>query len=106
MGAFYVYTLVTAIMTIFMQVGFTMIECGTVRRKNASSIFVKSIYNILIGIIVFWLFGYGLGFGKVENLIGSDNGNYATNMFDSKDLNYYPFFLLYFSKAITSSLAA
>ena len=73
------YTLVSAIMIIFMQVGFTMIECGTVRRKNASSIFVKSVYNIIFGIIIFWLVGYGLGFGNVSTIIGRDDAKFATN---------------------------
>lgn len=103
----YAYVLVSSIMIIFMQVGFTLIECGTVRRKNASSIFVKSVYNIIFGIIVFWLFGFALGFSNnVDEFIGFRGGFFATYSLDTLDSNYYPVFIFYYAKAITCSIVA
>jgi Amt family ammonium transporter len=54
-----------------MQAGFALIESGAVRHKNRSAVLIKNLFNGCIAIIVFWLFGYGFGFGNPEYFIGS-----------------------------------
>ena len=59
-----------------------MVESGHVRRKNASSIFVKNIYNLIIGVLVYWLIGFGLSYGEVRIFIGNNGNFFATNKLD------------------------
>jgi Amt family ammonium transporter len=47
-----------------MQAGFAMIEAGAVAKKNRNAMLIKNIYNVAIAGIMFWLVGYGLGFGN------------------------------------------
>lgn len=46
-----------------MQAGFTLVECGTVRKKNSSGIIIKNLFDSCMGCIAFWLVGFGLAFG-------------------------------------------
>lgn len=65
-----VWVMISTGMIFFMQAGFALIESGSVRKKNSSSILVKNLYNVIVGIIGFWLIGYGLAFGDVRIFIG------------------------------------
>lgn len=56
-----------------MQVGFVLLESGSVREKNTSNIMLKSIIDTFTGVLAFFICGYGLstqlnggiiGFGK------------------------------------------
>jgi len=46
-----------------MQTGFSFVECGCVREKNYKSILIKNIFISAMGIIAWWLIGYGIAFG-------------------------------------------
>lgn len=43
-----------------MQVGFALLESGSVRRKNTSNILLKSIIDIFTGVLIFYICGYGI----------------------------------------------
>lgn len=79
-----VWILVSAGMIFFMQVGFALVECGSVRKKNASTILVKNIYTILVGVITYWTVGYGLSFNVAGSatLIGNRPENFASSGFE------------------------
>ena len=55
----------------WMCAGFTMLEAGSVRTKNASVICMKNIGLYSIAGITFYLFGYNLMYVDVNNFIGS-----------------------------------
>jgi Amt family ammonium transporter len=65
-----------------MQLGFALVEAGQVRRKNSSSIFVKNVYNVIVGVLVYWLIGFGLSYGDVRIFIGNNGDFFATNKLD------------------------
>ena len=54
-----------------MQVGFALLESGSVREKNTSNILLKSTIDIFTGIIVFYIFGYALMTNDNGGIIGS-----------------------------------
>ena len=54
---------VSAIMIFQMQVGFTLLECGSIRKKNYKSILLKNILDTCICTFVFWMIGYSMAFG-------------------------------------------
>ena len=59
-----------------MQLGFAMLEVGTVRRKNSKNILIKNFMDACIGAIVWWACGYLIAFGSNTNrneFAGSSN---------------------------------
>lgn len=63
-----------AILVIFMQGGFILLEAGSTRMKNAGHIAGKTIFSFGIASLVFWAVGYGFIFG--------DNGNFFVGLSD------------------------
>ena len=62
MGALWIT--LSAILVFFMQAGFTLVEVGFTRGKNAGNIILKNVMDLSIGSIMFWSVGYGLMYGS------------------------------------------
>src|ERR1700733_4018913 len=60
------WLLVSSFLVMFMQVGFAMVETGFTRAKNAVHTMAMNFIIYPIGIVGFWLVGYGLSMGGVE----------------------------------------
>jgi len=58
------WVVVAAALVMFMQAGFALLEAGLNRMKNAGHIAAKNLLIYAICVIVFWLAGYGISFGK------------------------------------------
>lgn len=73
----------------FMQAGFAMVETGFTRAKNAGNIIMKNLLDFCCGTVVYWFLGFGLMFGSDLPFIGgidlftTNNGDYATLMFQT-----------------------
>jgi Amt family ammonium transporter len=52
-----------AVLVFFMQAGFALVEAGFNSAKNALNIMFKNFIDVNIGILIYWLFGYGLMYG-------------------------------------------
>ena len=63
-----VWIMLGAILVIFMQGGFILLEAGSTRMKNAGHISGKTIFSFGIASLVFWAVGYGFIFGENGNL--------------------------------------
>lgn len=61
MGALWI--VVCAILVFFMQAGFTLVEVGFTRAKNAGNIIMKNIMDLAIGSIMFLAVGYAFMYG-------------------------------------------
>ena len=78
-----IWVLLAAILVMFMQPGFAMVEAGFTRGKNTANILMKNFADFSIGSLVFWLVGYTLmygedigGFmGKIDLFFSSDEIN-------------------------------
>lgn len=58
----------------FMQAGFAMLECGVVSRSNVINILFKNIVDFCVAGTVWWLWGFGLAYGKsAGGFIGKSN---------------------------------
>jgi len=57
------WTLVAAILVMFMQAGFACVECGFTRAKNAANILMKNFIDFSAGAVIFFLVGFALMFG-------------------------------------------
>ena len=66
------WTLIAAILVMFMQPGFALVEMGFSRAKNAGNILMKNLLDFSAGVPVFFLIGFGIMFGQdVAGFIGS-----------------------------------
>ena len=54
-----------------MQAGFTLVESGFTRSKNAVNIAMKNILDISVGTISYWVIGYGLMYGASNGWIAT-----------------------------------
>src|SRR6202000_2588108 len=61
-----VWVLVCAFLVMFMQLGFAMVETGFTRSKNAVHTMAMNLVVYPIGVVGFWLVGYGLAMGGVD----------------------------------------
>nr|WP_235727698.1 ammonium transporter [Maridesulfovibrio frigidus] len=57
------WTLIAAILVMFMQAGFACVEAGFTRSKSAGNILMKNFLDFAAGSIIFFLFGFALMFG-------------------------------------------
>ncbi len=64
------WTLIAAILVFLMQAGFALVELGLTRSKNAINIIMKNLMDFAIGSLSFFVFGFGLMFGKSNGFFG------------------------------------
>ena len=66
------WTLIAAILVMFMQPGFALVEMGFSRAKNAGNILMKNLLDFSAGVPVFFLVGFGIMFGQdIAGFIGT-----------------------------------
>lgn len=51
---------ICAVLVLFMQAGFAMVEAGFNSAKNAVNILCKNLMDMCIGVLLFWIVGYNL----------------------------------------------
>src|ERR671917_1475652 len=69
-----VWVFVAALLVLFMQAGFAMLEVGFSRMKNVGSVVAKILAMMGIGIVVFWAVGFAFTFsdgGGLNQIIGT-----------------------------------
>lgn len=70
-----VWVIVAALLVLFMQAGFAMLEVGFSRMKNVGSVVAKILANMGIGLIAYWVAGFAFAFGDgggLNSIIGLD----------------------------------
>ena len=65
-----IWILIAAILVIFMNAGFSMLETGFCRQKNAVNILSKNLIVFAIATIVYWAIGYSLMFAAGNGYLG------------------------------------
>ncbi len=65
-----VWILVAAVLVIFMQAGFALVEAGLTRAKNVANIFMKNLMDFCVGAILFFAVGYAIAFGGDMTRLG------------------------------------
>lgn len=61
---------ICAVLVLFMQAGFALVELGFNSSKNVVNIMFKNLLDLAAGVIVFWLVGFGLMYGASEIVPG------------------------------------
>ena len=89
-----------AILVFIMQAGFMCVESGLSRHKNSINVALKNAADFGVSVVVFWLFGFGLMFGKSFNgLFGTDLFMFATDI--SRYQTYFVFQAMFVATAAT-----
>ncbi|WP_419842307.1 ammonium transporter [Candidatus Poriferisodalis sp.] len=57
------WVFIAGVLVFLMQAGFAMLESGLTRSKNVANIMAKNLADASIGILAFFLVGYGLAYG-------------------------------------------
>ncbi|WP_425443098.1 ammonium transporter [Spirulina major] len=66
-----VFILASAILVIFMNAGFAMLEAGFCRQKNAVNVLAKNLIVFGIAAIAYWAIGFAFMYGQGNGFIGS-----------------------------------
>lgn len=67
-----VWVVIAAAMILFMEGGFSLLESGFVRTKNAVNVTMKIFVDLTIGALTFWIVGFGIMYGHdAFGLIGT-----------------------------------
>ena len=74
-----VWVVIAAAMVLLMEGGFSLLEAGFVRTKNAVNVTMKIFVDLTIGALAFWLIGFGVMYG--EDFLGF----IGTNLFGSPE---------------------
>jgi Amt family ammonium transporter len=81
-----IWILVTAVLVMFMQPGFALVEAGFTRTKNTVNILMKNLMDFSIGSLIFWFIGYTIMYGEdLGGFIGK-----ASLLFNSNEVNGVP----------------
>ncbi len=90
----------SAILVFIMQAGFMCVESGLSRHKNSINVALKNAADFGVSVVVFWLFGFGLMFGKSFNgLFGTDLFFFATDIAEFQ--TYFVFQAMFVATAAT-----
>lgn len=74
-----IWVVIAAAMVLFMEGGFSLLEAGFVRTKNAVNVIMKIFVDLTVGTLAFWVVGFGIMFGK------DAFGITGTNLFGTPD---------------------
>ena len=89
-----------AILVFIMQAGFMCMETGLSRYKNSINVALKNAADFGVAVVIFWIFGFGLMFGKSYNgIIGTDLFFFKTNV--AEYMTYFVFQAMFVATAAT-----
>ncbi|WP_419959438.1 ammonium transporter [Psychrobacillus sp. BM2] len=88
------WTMIAAILVIFMIGGFILLEAGSTRMKNAGHVAGKTIFTFGLASMVFWAVGYGFIFGGDANFfVGMTDFFYSGEILEGAGLATTVFFV-------------
>jgi Amt family ammonium transporter len=103
-----VWVAVAAVLVLLTQAGFATLEAGFSRMKNAGAVMAKVIINASFSIAVFWAIGFGIAFGKGNDIFGSTGWFLEVggdDAFASLDYSAVPLDLKFFFQATFAAVA-
>jgi Amt family ammonium transporter len=66
------WILLAAILVFFMQAGFSVLEAGLVRTKNAGNVLMKNLLDFCFAALAYFVFGYAIMYGSEGLLFGTE----------------------------------
>ena len=75
------WIMLSGVVVFLMNIGFALLESGSVRFKNYQNVLLKNIFHALVGGLIWWVWGFAFAFGNV------DGGFIGSKYFVGMDLN-------------------
>lgn len=89
------FVFLCTLLVLLMQVGFLLLEAGTVRRKNTVNVAAKNLIDLAVVLGLYWLVGYGIMFGESwQGLAGTNQ--FMIPKFDAIDEGAFFFYQMVF----------
>lgn len=100
------WMLIAGFLVFFMHAGFTMLEAGSVRHKNAVNILFKNVGTISIGALCYYLVGWGIAYGSDNAVEGGSfpfigSGQYALDGVETSGKAGFFFQMMFAATAAT-----
>lgn len=96
-----VWMVIMSVMIILSQIGYMMMEFGTIKTTNNTDLLLKNIIVMAVSSLTFFLVGYGFAKDAKGGLLGQNH--FAGNNYDYDD---YASWLYYFSLCVTMAQIA
>ncbi|MGA1865027.1 MAG: ammonium transporter, partial [bacterium] len=100
-----IWILISAFLIFFMQGGFTLVEVGLTRAKNAGNIVMKNLSDFTVGSITFLLIGYGIMFGASRWGLFGTSDFFLSHMSLGEGINNWMFANLAFQVVFAGTAA-
>jgi Amt family ammonium transporter len=85
-----IWVLIAAILVIFMQAGFALVEAGLTRAKSVANIMMKNLMDFCVGVLAFAAFGFAIAFGTGNDLFGTAGWFLTDNIANNYLAESYP----------------
>jgi len=79
-----IWIFVCGTLCMFMHVGFSMVETGSCRARNASDLLIKNVLSVCVAALAWWSIGWGFAFGETANGLIGTTGFFATNLLEER----------------------
>lgn len=76
-----IWILIAAVLVIFMQAGFALVEAGLTRAKSVANIMMKNLMDFSAGVLAFAAVGFAIAFGGDGAFMGTSGWFLNTNTF-------------------------
>lgn len=76
-----IWVLIAAVLVIFMQAGFALVEAGLTRAKSVANIMMKNLMDFSAGVLAFGFTGFALAFGTGNRFFGTEGWFINANHF-------------------------
>ena len=102
-----IWVLIAAVLVIFMQAGFALVEAGLTRAKSVANIMMKNLMDFVVGVFVFAAVGFAIAFGEGNEFIGTNgwflDPNYSVFAEGWGNLSLPTFFIFQVAFAATAA---
>ncbi len=102
-----VYILLSAVLVIFMQAGFALVEAGLTRAKSVANIMMKNMMDFCAGALAFFAVGFAIAFGGgfdgIGKFIGGGGWFLGDGAFTYGNLTPFTFFVFQVAFAATAA---
>jgi ammonium transporter, Amt family len=103
-----IWVLIAAVLVIFMQAGFALVESGLTRAKSVANIMMKNLMDFCVGVLAFAAIGFAVAFGSGNDFFGTsgwflDPSEYAENYLADLTLSLPTFFIFQVAFAATAA---
>jgi ammonium transporter, Amt family len=81
-----IWVLIAAVLVIFMQAGFALVESGLTRAKSVANIMMKNLMDFCVGVLAFAAIGFAIAFGTGNDFFGTSGWFLSPSEFEENYL--------------------